>query len=155
MNCYCFSGKNYRDCCQPYIEETKQADNAEQLMRSRYTAYKLNKGAYILATYASEAQQQHSLEDIQQWAEQCQWLKLEVISQDLNDAQQQFVEFKAYYIYQQQLMLLHELSRFCRENNQWRYLDGEIKADKLLEKLSRNQACPCGSKLKYKRCCMR
>ena len=37
--CPCGSAKPYADCCRPLIAGERLAETAEQLMRSRYTAY--------------------------------------------------------------------------------------------------------------------
>ena len=37
--CPCGSTKPYADCCRPLIAGDRRAETAEQLMRSRYTAY--------------------------------------------------------------------------------------------------------------------
>ncbi len=47
--CPCSSGKLYEECCKP-LHEGKVAENAEQLMRSRFSAYALNLPKYIIKT---------------------------------------------------------------------------------------------------------
>lgn len=47
--CPCSSGKAYSKCCRP-LHKGKLAENALQLMRSRYSAYVLNLPDYIVAT---------------------------------------------------------------------------------------------------------
>ncbi len=49
--CPCSSNKNYADCCGRYLNGGEVAPNAEALMRSRYTAYTLGRGDYLLATW--------------------------------------------------------------------------------------------------------
>lgn len=48
-SCPCSSGKTYIKCCRP-LHKGKNAENALQLMRSRYSAYVLNLPDYIVAT---------------------------------------------------------------------------------------------------------
>jgi SEC-C motif-containing protein len=48
--CPCGSGKTYRDCCQLYHAQKGGAETAEDLMRSRYSAYVFGNEAYLLAT---------------------------------------------------------------------------------------------------------
>jgi len=48
--CPCDSGKAYKQCCHP-LHEGSPAANAEQLMRSRYTAYVLMLEEYLLQTF--------------------------------------------------------------------------------------------------------
>jgi len=37
--CPCGSARSYADCCGPVIAGAQRAGTAEQVMRSRYTAY--------------------------------------------------------------------------------------------------------------------
>ncbi|WP_068547624.1 YchJ family protein [Thalassotalea crassostreae] len=165
MKCPCGSIKNFDACCQPIINGDKEADTAEQLMRSRYSAYQQKNAVYIQLTYAKEKQIDNSISDIQQWMDETTWCKLEIISTDKNvnssnnknsdiKASYDFVEFCANYFANDELWQLHENSRFIKENGLWRYLDGDIKQHKRLQKVTRNSPCPCGSARKYKRCCM-
>jgi SEC-C motif-containing protein len=39
MKCPCSSGKDFASCCEPILTRKQKAKTAEQLMRSRYTAY--------------------------------------------------------------------------------------------------------------------
>ena len=39
MKCPCSSGKEFAECCEPILTQAKKAATAEELMRSRYTAY--------------------------------------------------------------------------------------------------------------------
>ena len=45
--CPCGSGKDYVQCCSPYIQGTQVAPTAEALMRSRYSAYATSEIDYI------------------------------------------------------------------------------------------------------------
>ncbi len=47
--CPCHSGKPYSECCEP-LHNGAVAENALKLMRSRYSAYALNKPDYIIKT---------------------------------------------------------------------------------------------------------
>lgn len=49
MLCPCCTGQEYEVCCAPFHKGVLP-DNALQLMRSRYSAYALNKPDYIIAT---------------------------------------------------------------------------------------------------------
>jgi SEC-C motif-containing protein len=153
MLCYCGSLKEFETCCQPFLNGTEAPQNSEQLMRSRYSAYAIKDADYIYNTYSKTVYSQNSLLDIKEWAEQCQWYKLEVIATELTDTQEQFVEFKACYIQGGNSYLMHEKSRFLKEDKQWRYVDGDIIEHGQVKKLNRNESCPCGSGKKYKRCC--
>ncbi|MDR1126989.1 MAG: SEC-C domain-containing protein, partial [Treponema sp.] len=50
MDCPCGSGKQYTDCCEPFILGVQKPLTAEALMRSRYTAYTVHAVDYIVST---------------------------------------------------------------------------------------------------------
>ncbi len=179
MLCPCGSTLTFDKCCQRFISSLQTNSNelpqsAEQLMRSRFSAYASRNGQYIYQTYAKSSQVNQSIEDIQQWANECVWLGLtihnteQLASIDTNDSNYEHVEFSAYYLHGDCLNELCEKSRFIKEpdeNNNlvWRYLDGEIIKNQELKKIKRNALCPCNqyhnkqSKKvkKFKHCCGR
>lgn len=138
----------------PYILGKSSPENAEQLMRSRYTAYALGHSQYLYQTYASQSKASNNLADIQDWAEQTTWLSLKVINHNIDDLVYQYVEFIAQYLVGNERWLMHETSRFIKEQQCWRYLDGDVTEHVLLSKINRNDTCPCLSGKKFKRCCM-
>jgi len=149
MKCYCCSEKGYKDCCQPYHEFNVQPDTAEQLMRSRYSAFVLLNEAYLRTSWAVEQCPQELSLDAN-----TKWVKLDILSTEhgqKND-QQGKVEFKAWFIHEDQLITLHEISDFVREKDRWVYFGGRLFDEPVIP-LSMNQQCPCGSGQKYKRCC--
>jgi SEC-C motif-containing protein len=148
--CYCTLPEPFEQCCAPFINGTQHPTTAEQLMRSRYSAYCQKNAEYIRATYASSQQQYHSIEDILLFAQSVQFINLEIIttSETLED---NYVEFKATYIADNKICMLHEKSRFIKESEHWKYLDGDIYPTPEL-KLGRNDNCPCGSGKKFKKC---
>ena len=48
--CPCESGQTYENCCEKYHTNKAFAENAELLMRSRFSAYALSLANYIIAT---------------------------------------------------------------------------------------------------------
>jgi len=48
--CPCSSGKSYDECCAPYHERKVHAQEGEQLVRSRYSAFALGKTDYLYDT---------------------------------------------------------------------------------------------------------
>ena len=112
----------------------------EQLMRSRYEAFVNMDGEYL-----SQTTTQETSTDMSGYAN-IEWLRLDVI-----DAHDNIVEFKAFYRESNELMVLHEISRFVQVDGEWKYDDGKLIASKI----ERNDICPCGSSKKYKKCCMK
>ncbi|NVJ65695.1 MAG: YchJ family protein [Gammaproteobacteria bacterium] len=143
------SAQEYANCCEPLHQGIKQAQCPEVLMRSRYSAFYLGLGNYIYQTHHSDFRN-GSPEDYQQSAENTEWCCLEVLeSEQVEDTGT--VNFKAYFIDKDKLHCLHEISNFVRENGQWFYTDGEYQPKKV-EKISRNDPCPCNSGHKAKKC---
>lgn len=124
MICPCCSGKNYQDCCGLYHSGKEIPSSAELLMRSRYSAYALPNGAYLMKTTYPSKRYLYSSQELEAWGKMNHWLKLEIVA--LPAPHQ--VEFKAFYIDEQQKeQIHHELSTFKRENHQWFYVSGKIK----------------------------
>lgn len=155
-SCFCGSDQDYSTCCQPLIQGQQEAKTAEQLMRSRFSAYWNKEYQYILDTYTAAERDQLSLNEIADAAADSQWLALNVVnSQQQNGIGS--VEFKAWYKLHGQYYMMHERSNFALEHDRWRYRDGTILSDLSQQagplKIARNQPCFCGSKIKFKRCC--
>jgi len=145
--CPCLSGTPYSICCQPLHEDKKIAHSAEQLMRSRYSAFYLGKIDYLIATLHSEKRQANDAQILKNTIEQTQWLGLKIVNHKAKDLTAT-VEFIAYF-QGEPVGQLHERSNFIKDNNRWFYVDGEQLAP---IKLSRNECCFCGSGKKLKRC---
>lgn len=148
--CFCGSQQLYADCCEPFHLKTKQPQTPEQLMRARYSAYAVKNAAFVRESYATEKQAENSLSEIKDFATSCRFINLTVLDSGYND-ETGFVKFKAHYFYQDLYCELAEHSRFIKEDEQWRYLDGEITPVADI-KVKRNDTCPCGSNKKYKKC---
>lgn len=155
-SCPCGSGRDYAECCAPIIAGTPGA-TPETVMRSRYTAYTLKEMAHLRATLAPEAQTDYDETAATNWAGQAEWSGLEILGTEGGgpDDQDGFVEFRARYRMKGQDLVHHERSRFRRHEGRWLYVDGDIPKPKTrhVEKIGRNDPCPCGSGKKYKKCC--
>ena len=89
-------------------------------MRSRYSAFVLQRSNYLLATWhASERPAELEFEP------GSQWLGLEVRSYRVLDAEHAEVEFVARYRVAGRAVRLHERSRFVCEDGRWFYVDGD------------------------------
>lgn len=129
MNCYCCSGREFEDCCQPFIGGTAKPRTALLLMRSRYTAYATGAVEYILRTTHPSVRKFHDPDSIEQWAQTSLWQRLEIIATtDGNSSDKQgTVEFKAYYLdADHQPQIHHENSSFRKELGKWFFVDGKV-----------------------------
>jgi SEC-C motif-containing protein len=119
-NCFCGSDNPFSACCGPVIKGTITATSAEQLMRSRYSAYVMASVDYLIASTHISKRAQLSSKEILHWAKSNGWQKLEIISADTFT-----VEFKAHFRDRSgKKQVHHEKSTFVFENGSWFYLDG-------------------------------
>ena len=118
--CPCGSNTPYARCCGGYVDGTAAAATAEALMRSRYTAYVLQRHSYLLATWHPSTRPSALAVD------GTKWLGLQVLRHQELDQSHAIVEFKARYKVQGRAARLHEISRFVREQGRWLYVDGSF-----------------------------
>jgi SEC-C motif domain protein len=99
-NCPCLSGDQYVDCCGRFHSASARAATAEQLMRSRYSAF-------VLLDTGIE------------------WRRLDIMSTQRGGPldNQGTVEFKAHFRQGGERGVHHETSRFIKAGGQWYYLD--------------------------------
>jgi len=121
--CPCDSGKPYKNCCQPYLEQGVDAATAEALMRSRYSAFCLQNEAYLRYSWHPETCPKNILLN-----DDCRWLGLKIKSTLAGNETDETgeVEFVARSKTSGKASRLHENSRFGRFNNRWVYIDGNI-----------------------------
>lgn len=153
MLCPCGSSKTFKLCCDIIITGKEQASSPEKLMRSRYTAYARNYAEYIFETYALSSKKSQSLSDIELWAKETTWLKLQIIDASKYDIEHPTVTFEAIYKHDNLFYTMKEVSRFIIENGSWRYLDGSHLEHFELAAPKRNDPCLCSSGYKFKKCC--
>ncbi len=129
-DCPCGSGFPYAACCAPFHAGIKKPDTAEQLMRSRYSAFAKGQAKYLVNTRAPAMREATDLVDIKTMIQSTQWIALSIKDTELGQVDDKIgeVEFVASYISNQQPGQLHERSRFIKDGDQWFYLDGDIKA---------------------------
>ena len=113
---------SYADCCGRYADHFNDspAPDAEHLMRSRYSAFVLERADYLLATWHSSTRPA-SLD----FDAGAKWLGLEVREHKVTGTDTAEVEFVARYRMDGRAVRLHERSRFVREDGRWFYVDGD------------------------------
>ncbi|MEK7811124.1 MAG: YchJ family metal-binding protein [Pseudomonadota bacterium] len=121
--CPCGNAKPYTECCARYVEGNEPAPDAEALMRSRYTAYALQREDYLMAAWHASTRPA-SLDLATDVARK--WIGLEVKRHEQQDVENAIVEFVARYKVNGRAQRLHEISRFVREDGRWFYVDGEL-----------------------------
>lgn len=151
--CPCQSGLSFEACCGPILAGTP-TPTALALMRSRYTAYARGDVAYLSRTLAPEHRAGFDAADVSAGMRETRWLGLDIL--DTVDGGPKdstgIVEFAARFQAQGQTRVLHERSRFRRDDGCWVYVDGDTDMQPM-KKPGRNEPCPCGSGKKFKQCC--
>jgi SEC-C motif-containing protein len=115
--CPC-GGPSLEACCGRFLSKENSPVTAEELMRSRYTAYVVADEDYLKASWHASTRPAESVVDAS-----IKWLAL-----DLRNAQEEddeaTVEFVARCRVSGRGHRLHETSHFVREAGQWFYVDG-------------------------------
>jgi SEC-C motif domain protein len=126
MLCHCSADKTYENCCGRFHSRMKDAENAETLMRSRYSAYVLKLEDYLLATWHPSTRPV-SLDFSD--SGKTKWLGLQIKQHTILDDYMAQVEFIARYrTGGQSAVRLHEISDFSFENGRWFYVSGTFPA---------------------------
>ncbi len=121
--CPCGSGKPYETCCGPYHAGEALPETAEQLMRSRYSAFVRGDSAYLLATWHSSSRPASLDLDAR-----VKWLGLKVHATTAGGPGDESgtVSFVARHKIGGRAFRLEETSRFVREAGRWVYVDGDV-----------------------------
>ncbi|MCL2805569.1 MAG: YchJ family protein [Treponema sp.] len=159
-HCPCGSSREYSACCEQYISGKAKAPTAQELMRSRYSAYAEHEIDYIINTCVRRGDKDIDYKSTRDWSEKSKWLGLKIISVEkgaVTDTEGT-VEFEATYERDGLRDVHHETAVFKKENDEWLYLEGNISVRTIVRsspKTGRNEPCPCGSGKKFKHCCAR
>jgi len=157
--CPCGLPTRYSDCCGAIHDGQLAAPTAEALMRARYSAFVRARIGFLHDSLASRLREDFDHEGAKAWATS-DWLGLEVLERTggTEHDDQGEVEFIARFRLKGVEQVHHERARFCREGGAWRYDDGDLVGESRQPvvtgpKTGRNEACPCGSGRKFKKCC--
>ena len=145
--CPCQSNKSYEDCCGRFHTHAQFPETAEQLMRSRYTAYVLKNVPYIVDTTVPSQQALLNVQAIQAWAEETKWLRLQILNTESLTKTQSAVEFNAVFQGEEGEQTHHERSIFVKIDDRWYFVDPTVPLPTM------KQPCVCGSGKKFKHCC--
>lgn len=124
--CPCGSGRGYAGCCGPLHGQERLAETAEELMRSRYSAYAVRDLDHLVRTWHPRTRPA----DVQADAA-LEWQGLEVLGTRAGgpDDEEGEVEFRARYRLGDHRGTMHERSRFARRVGRWMYVEGEEVSD--------------------------
>ena len=127
-------GASYGSCCRPLHRQERLADTAEQLMRSRYSAYALAEIEHLLRTQPSQQPERQQPEpqsrrSLEASCRELQWRGLEIVATEAGGPAdlEGTVTFVAHYSARGRRGQLRECSRFGREGGRpdgaWLYLE--------------------------------
>ena len=116
-------------------------------MRSRYAAYVLKNVPYIVDTTVPSQQALLNVQAIKAWAEETQWLRLQILNTESLTKTQSAVEFNAVFQGEEGEQTHHERSIFVKIDDRWYFVDPTVPLPTM------KQPCVCGSGKKFKHCC--
>lgn len=120
--CPCGSGTTYDACCGRLHRGAARAATAEELMRSRYSAYAVGDLDHVFRTWHPRTRPEDLTPD-----PGLTWTRLDILGTAAGgeDDEEGEVEFEAHYRTSTGPGVLHERSRFARRAGRWVYVDGQ------------------------------
>ena len=120
--CPCDRDATYAACCRPLLHG-REAETAEQLMRSRYTAFAVGDLAHVFRTWHPRTRPR----DLTLPTDRS-WTGLRVLSTRDGGSGDETgtVEFAATYETRSGTAVQHEVSRFGRRARRWVYLEAQV-----------------------------
>lgn len=120
LRCPCPTGLPYNECCGPFHSGVTHAATAEQLMRSRYSAYATGDTDYLLKTWHPKTRPSELTLD-----PELRWYRLDILATERGGLLDQAgtVEFRAHYRTPDGPGEQHEISRFTKHSGAWVYVD--------------------------------
>ncbi|UZN03427.1 YchJ family protein [Cellulomonas sp. S1-8] len=121
--CPCSSGLPLDECCAPLHRGERTAGTAEQLMRSRFSAYAVGDAAYLLRSWHPSTRPADLTID-----DDVRWLRLDVLATSGGGAFDTTgtVEFAAHWRSPDGRGSMREVSSFTRGADGWQYVDGRL-----------------------------
>jgi len=159
VTCHCGKGESFETCCGPLIKGERKAKTAEELMRSRYSAFVEAEIDYIMNTHDPENVGQIDRAGTLEWARQSEWLGLEILETERGGEDDTVgrVDFVTKYKLKGSTLDHRESATFRKIKSTWYFVDGEQIAGPPVvrdaPKVGRNDPCACGSGKKFKKCC--
>ena len=127
--CPCLSGMSYERCCQPLHLGEQWAATAEQLMRSRYSAFAFADVDYLIATHPDVATPLlQRRKELRKNCREARWLGLQIKAVEAGgvDDLEGIVTFEATFAAGGQRNLMTETSLFQRKDGDpkghWLYI---------------------------------
>jgi SEC-C motif-containing protein len=158
-SCPCGSSRPYSECCRAIIAGEKRAETAEQVMRSRYTAYVKKELGWLRDSLHPGQRADYDEASSRAWAERAEWHGIEILGTEQGGPSDEAgtVEFIVSYTENGVRQQHRERSSFQRTDGTWYFTTGKVLPARPVvrqaPKAGRNDPCPCGSGKKFKKCC--
>ena len=121
--CPCGTGPAYDGCCGRLHRGAAEAETAEELMRSRYSAYAMGDADHVFRTWHPRTRPERiDLEPATTWT----GLRILATEAGGSDDESGVVEFAAAWTHNGVDGVLRERSRFERRAGRWVYVDGDV-----------------------------
>lgn len=119
MRCPCLSGLPYDECCALLHRGDAHASTAEQLMRSRFSAFAVGDADYLRASWHSTTRPTALELDTE-----LRWYRLDILGTSAGGPRDREgrVEFEAFYRSPDGAGSQRENSSFVREDGRWYYV---------------------------------
>lgn len=157
--CPCGSSRPFAECCRPIITGEARAETAEQLMRSRYSAYVKKEMAWLRESLHPDHRADYDEASSRAWAERAEWHGIEILNRVKGGPadEQGTVEFVVSFTENDVRQEHREVSSFQKTGGAWYFTTGKPLGPRPVvrqgPKAGRNDPCPCGSGKKFKKCC--
>jgi SEC-C motif-containing protein len=128
--CPCTSKKPYDRCCGPFHAGATAPETAEQLMRSRFSAYAMGKVDYLISTRPEAKRGEENRDELVQYCKSVSCVSLKIVSKEKGGKADDtgIVTFHASLQANGRRSLHIEVSSFARESGRWVYVDGVVKS---------------------------
>jgi SEC-C motif-containing protein len=116
--CPCGRGRSFGDCCGRIHRGDAPALTAEDLMRSRFSAFAVGDAAYLLHSWHPDTRPGYV-----RFVPDRRWTRLDVIDSRGGPLDSEgIVEFDAHHEQGGIMDVMHERSRFSRHDGRWVYV---------------------------------
>lgn len=122
--CPCGTGDNYVACCGRFHDEQAIPDTAEQLMRSRYSAFAKSAVDYLEATLHPDKRINFDRVTTAEWCRQTTWVGLEINGRQKGSPKDSTgkVTFTAHFLVGAEARAYRETSFFKKLDGRWYYV---------------------------------
>jgi SEC-C motif-containing protein len=123
MSCYCGVGDSFEKCCKPLHEGKLSAETAEQMMRSRFSAFCVRNLDYVKRTTDPQLFTEIDWNANEEWMNSVDFFKLEIVRAE-ESGNKATIEFKAHFKVHEKVSVHHEISKFRKSHGEWFFRDG-------------------------------